>query len=86
MCCELKKKNVDRNDARCFRVARLSIWENSPFLCVVICGASVCLAEVTFFKMSYSSVEVDSLEFALPTELLTNYDCRRAHYGCRRLQ
>lgn len=86
MCCEVKKKNVDRNDGQCFRVTRLPIWENSPFLRAVICGASVRLAAVTFFKTSYSSTEVDSLEFALATELLTSHNCRIACYGCRRLQ
>jgi len=31
MCCEVKKKNVDRNDAQGFRVACLPAWEYSPF-------------------------------------------------------
>lgn len=81
----MTKKNVDRNDALGFRVARLPVWENS-FLCAVFCGASVLLAEVAFFKTSFSSMEVESLAFALATELLTSYNRRIAYYGCRRLQ
>lgn len=69
------------------RRLNLPFWENSPFLWVLICGASLHLAEGTLFKtVSFSPMKVESLEFALGMEVLTGYDHRTVCYGCRRLQ
>lgn len=68
----MKRKNVDRNAGQCFRAAHLPVWENSPFLWASS-GASLYLAEGTLFKtVSFSPMEVESLEFALAMVVLTS--------------
>lgn len=82
----MKRKNVDRNDGQCFRIAHLPVWENS-----LSSGPSSVVLPFTLqkghcSKLSLSPMEVESLEFALAMEVLTSYDHRTVCYRCRRLQ
>lgn len=61
----MKKKNVDRSDALCFRVACVPIWENSPLVCALLCGASICRSDVFQNVIQFCGGGI--LEFALAT-------------------